>query len=238
MIHALLLGAAGQLNAAIVTVDNFDTDEGHFTWTPTQSGSKRRVLPTSTADQSALEFFEGSGSQKLVINMDSAAPAFTDAPAGPAEWFVRHVSGGGAVASNVSIPNNGNTWVGYWLKTTASNVEAGIMIDDYEAGVGNHEMSVYQPIMGDGLWHLYQFQLSNPDSWNVFVGTTPTLGSIDRPFVSIDSLCFRGMPGVAESVTFYVDSVVYSDSGPIPVPEPSAMAFAGLGALALLRRKR
>lgn len=253
-----LLGSAAMSGGAVVVIDNFDTagDEGHFVSAPNFSGSNRRVAPhltspgagiaPSTADQDFTEFFAGSASQKLVINRetDPSLPAPTVAPAGPGEWFLRHVSGAtpGSPASNVAIPNTGSAWVGFWVKTTAANVEAGIMLDDDNVTTptvaNNHEMSVFQPLINDGLWHLYQWELSNADSWNLFAGTQSNPGAINSPNVTIDSLTFRGVTGVADSVTFWVDSVSYSTNGPIPVPEPSAAALAGLALLGLTRRKR
>lgn len=239
LVSALLTGVS-TLRAAVVVIDDFEAGEGHFTSIPTTSGSVRRVLPTSTADQSTTQAFQGSASQQLIINRNpdtsASAPAF---PAGPGEWFLRHLSGGGTPANNTAIPNTGSTWVGYWVKTSATNLKAGIIIDDVLPAGANHEISTFQDIVSDGLWHLYQFELANAATWETFAGTTPNLGAIDAASVTIDSLAFLGATGVADSSTFYVDNVSYSTDGPIPVPEPSSLGFVGLGALALIiRRKR
>ncbi len=249
-----LLAVCAPLQAAVVTIEGFEDinkngGEGNFYSAVNASGSNRRILPNpnnltppnpSTSEHSMVEFFEGSASQKMVVNHDlsglQAAPTF---PSGPAEWFMRHLSGGGTIANNTPIPNTGNTWVGYWIKTTSQNLETGIILDDNLPSGNAHEIAVFQSVLGDGMWHLYQFQLSNADAWENFApGTNNPGGEINNATVTIDSLAFRGVTGVADSVVFYVDSVVYSDSGPIPVPEPSALAFAGLGALAFYRRKR
>lgn len=242
LVSTLISGAAS-LKAAVIVIDDFEAGEGHFASAINTSGSIRRVLPSSTAEQSFLEFFQGSASQQLVINRNTdpaaTAPAF---PSGPGEWFLRHLSGGGTIANNAAIPNTGNTWVGYWVKTTSSNLKAGIIIDDdYNGTNNNHEISTFQDIQADGLWHLYQFPLSNPDSWESFAkGTNNTGpgGEINSASVSIDSLTFLGASGVADTSTFYIDNVTYSTDGPIPIPEPSTAALAGLGTLMLRRRNR
>ncbi|MES2705717.1 MAG: PEP-CTERM sorting domain-containing protein [Verrucomicrobiota bacterium] len=240
LISTLLGGAAG-LHAAVVVIDDFEAGEGHFASATNASGSIRRVLASSTAEQNFVEFFQGSASQQLIINRnpDTAAPA-PAFPSGPGEWFLRHLSGGGTIANNTSIPNTGTTWVGYWIKTTSSNLEAGIILDDNLASGNAHEIAVFQPVIGDGMWHLYQYELSNANSWENFApGTNNPGGEINNATVTIDSLAFRGKAGVlTDTETFHIDNVTYSTDGPIPVPEPSALAFAGLGALALARRKQ
>lgn len=235
----LAAGSGSGLYAAVTVVDDFEAGEGHFASAPTASGSVRRVLASSTATQTFSEFLDGTASQELVINRNTdptaPAPAF---PSGPGEWFLRHLSGGGTPANNTPIPNTGTTWVGFWMKTSVISLQAGIIIDDTNAGGNNHEISTFLPVTGDGLWHLYQFELANPASWEVFAGAANTAGQIDGTTVTIDSLAFIGGTGVPDSATFFVDNVTFSTDGPIPVPEPSSLAFLTLGALALGRRRR
>lgn len=238
---ALALGGSpATVSAVTVVIDNFEAGEGHFASIPTASGSVRRVLASSTADQAFTEFFQGSASQRLIINRnpDTAAPAPT-APAGPGEWFLRHLSGGGSIANNDPIPNNGTTWVGYWVKTTSSNLKAGIILDDdLVGGANNHQISVFQDVVADGAWHLYQFELASASNWNLFAGAQANPTAINDATVTIDSLAFLGATGVADTATFFVDNVTYSTDGPIQVPEPAALPFAALGSLALVRRRR
>lgn len=239
LVPLALVCSAGMLSAVTVIIDDFEAGEGHFASIPTASGSSRRVLPTSAADQNFTEFFQGSASQMMVINRnpDASAPAPT-APSGPGEWFLRHLSGGGSIANNDAIPNTGSTWVGYWVKTTSANLKAGIILDDDRVGnANNHEISVFLDVVADGAWHLYQFELANAPTWNLFAGTQANPTAINDATVTIDSLAFLGGTGVEDTATFFVDNVTYSTDGPIQVPEPSTLAFAGLGALVFFRRR-
>lgn len=255
MLATALLGTAASSDAAMVTIDNFDGAEQYFIHAPTASGSNRRVAATSTADVTTTEFFQGTGSQRIVIDFNTdpaaAAPAATP-PTGPAVWFYRHVSGvptAGAPASNLSIPNTGNTWVGYWLKTTSANLEVGIMLDDdlSISPAGNtHEISNFIPAIADGQWHLYEFELADANTWQDggfatsvnAIGGVAAAGAIHSATVTIDSLVFRGVDGVANQVEFFVDSVSYNPNGRLVVPEPGSLALLGLGALSLIRRRR
>ncbi len=239
LVFGLAAGSGSRLQAAVTILDDFEAGEGHFASAPNTSGSNRRVLATSTAVQTSSEFFAGSASQELVINRnpDPTAPAPTF-PSGPGEWFLRHLSGGGSPANNTALNNTGNAWVGFWMKTSIISLQAGIILDDTTAGGNNHEISTFLPVIGDGQWHLYQFELANPASWELFAGAQPGAGQIDGTTVTIDSLAFIGGTGVPDTATFYVDNVTFSTDGPIPIPEPSSLAFLALGALAFGRRRR
>lgn len=239
LVSLLAAGSGNRVQAAVTVIDDFETGEGHFASLPSASGSNRRILASSTAVQSLTQSQSGTGGQELTVNRNTdplaAAPAF---PSGPGEWFFRHLSGGGTPANNTAIPNTGTSWVGFWMKTTVISLQVGLILDDTTAGGNNHEISTFLPVSGDGLWHLYQFELANAASWELFAGTQPGGGQIDAATVTIDALAFLGATGVPDSSAFYIDNVTYSTDGPIPVPEPSTLLFVPLAALAAASRRR
>ena len=92
------------------------------------------------------------------------------------------------------------------------------------------------PIISDGQWHLYEWDLDNTAAW----GAVPGIGGAS-PLVNatytIDSVYFRdldGTPGPTATIDF--DFVAKSDAGSIAalVPEPSTFALGLLGGLGLL----
>ena len=47
-------------------------------------------------------------------------------------------------------------------------------------------LTLHTHLRMDGMWHLYQFELANPASWELFAGTQPDPGAINGPTVTID----------------------------------------------------
>ena len=222
--------SASRASAAVVVLDNFDTDEGHFSFSPTFSGSNRSVT-AATADQSTAAAQSGAGAERLVITPDAAA-------ANP--FRVRFLSGNpgananaGNPAQNVNIGPDG--YVGYFLRTTTEGLNTGIGLDDVAA----LEKAVAQPVIADGLWHLYQFNLDDPAGYGRFAGSGGTAG-LDGPTVTIDSIFIEGPQTTAAPIEVFLDTVAYNTTGDLSslVPEPSSLALAGFAALGLLARRR
>jgi hypothetical protein len=229
-----VVGLASSADAAVIVLDDFEANEGHFTSDPDTSGSSAGQTQTtpnvgpSTADRDTTVFFEGSASERLVIDDNPAATA----PDGTA-WRIRFLSGGGTPANNTTLDTTG--FVGYWLQTTNPNLRAGIMVDDGAA----LERSTRTPIIADGQWHLYQWDFDDANQWDGFAGTAPN-GVIDAATATIDSLYFDAVlagDGSDQDATFYVDAVSHNPEGEIPIPEPAAVSLLSVAALALLRRR-
>lgn len=222
-------GLSSAASAAVVVVDGFDGDEGRFTANPnTGSGTSVGFVKdaTTTATYTELTSHTGPGSQEIIINDDPAV----DSPGG--EWRLRHLSGGGSPANNLSFASDG--FVGYWLKTSTPDLSASIQIDDGAA----LERAAYRPITGDNQWHLYQWDLNDAADWEAFAGTG-TNGAIDAANVSIDSvylLRLAGDAGADYDAVMYLDDVSINPAGPIP--EPTSLALFGVAGAALLGRRR
>jgi hypothetical protein len=238
------LAAAGGFStsagAAVVILDDFETTEGHFNLAPSFSGTTAGETETtpgvgpSTADRDTTTGVNGStASQRIFIDDDPAA----DSPAGGAAWRLRHLSGSGTPANNVAFSNGLDSYVGYYLKTSTPNLRAGILLDDGAA----LELSTRTPIIADGEWHVYQWQLSDANQWDAFAGTGAN-GAIDAATATIDGIFVDVVKTTGDQdATFFLDSVSFSDSGPLPapvVPEPASAGLLGLAGIGLLARRR
>jgi hypothetical protein len=222
-----------------VVIDGFEVDEGHFASNPniasgTSQGFIKAGATAATAERILTDFFTGTASQIITLDDDPTVPG---SPASLDSWRLRHLSGGGTPANNLSLTNvsGDTTFVGYYLKTSSPGLEAAISIDDGAA----LELSEFQPIAADGLWHLYQWQLQDAADWNPFAGTGPN-GQIDSASVTIDSVFFRagaGFPiGSDFDAVFYIDDISWNPTGQIP--EPSSALLLALGGLLICRRHR
>ncbi|HZN64630.1 MAG TPA: PEP-CTERM sorting domain-containing protein [Tepidisphaeraceae bacterium] len=221
-----LMGGSAQ--AAVVVLDDFETNEGHFALAPSFSGTSTGfTAASSTADRTTEDAFRGTASERIFIDDNPAAAV----PTSNESWRLRFLSGSGTPANNVTIPSSG--YVGYWLKTTQENLRAAIMIDDGAA----LERSSRLPIIADGQWHLYQWDLDDAAMWDAFAGTAPN-GAIDADSVTIDSLFVDVLTSAGTDVDalFFIDDVSHNAEGVIP--EPTGLAVIGLGGLVVLARRR
>ena len=223
------LAVAASADAAVVVLDDFETNEGHFALDPDFSGSNAGLLLTgpgagpSTADRDTTVAFTGAASEFLNLVHDPSATR--------TGFDVRFLSGSGTPANNVNIGPDG--YVGFFARTTQENVSVAIAVDDGAA----LERSIFIPVPATGEFTLFEFNLDDADQWNGFAGTAPN-GAIDGPNVTVDSIFIRS--SAEQDVTFYIDTVAYNTEGDLSalVPEPSALGLAGFGGLALLARRR
>jgi hypothetical protein len=228
----LIFSMQTAMRAAVVVLDDFEIDEGHFADAPSFSGSTGGIAaPTSTADRDTTEANTGGASQRLFIDDDPNTFISGDL------WRVRHLSGRGNIVQNV--PLSGGGFVGFFAKTLTPNLQASLMIDDSPTAL---ERATFQPMLPDGLWHLYQWNLADEADWQAFA-LADANGVIDNPTVTIDSLYFVptfdfNLP--EQDATMFIDDVAYNADGRIPdiVPEPTSLTFLTIGLLAIARRRR
>jgi hypothetical protein len=101
------------------------------------------------------------------------------------------------------------------------------------------ERAIQLPIIADGEWHLYEWNLADADQWEPFARTSPN-GVIDNSTVTIDGLYIDALKTSGDQdATFYVDNISFNPDGTVAVPEPaSALTIVcGIAVLGALRRR-
>jgi hypothetical protein len=243
-IVAKLSGAA----AASIVFDDFNVNEGHFGYAPNFSNTSVGEDATSTADRITTDTpLEGLGHQRLTFIHDATTTPLR----------IRHLSGGPPYDSANAGTTVGNTgfsfttgagtdgWIGFYLKTTATGWQTSINLDGPGTGTPAQitaamDGSSSVPIIADGEWHLYEWDLDATSGW----GAVPGIGgghggAVAAGSHTIDSIYFRDLDGVpGPTATFYIDFVAKSDSGSIaalvPVAVPEAGSFAAVALVGLI----
>ena len=104
------------------------------------------------------------------------------------------------------------------------------------------DMGTPRQLIGDGEWHLYEWNLDDNAQWDA-VTSIGGNGTLEDGQHTVDSIYIftntDGTTGQARDPLFS-DFVAKSDSGSIAalVPEPGALSLIGLAGLGLLRRRQ
>jgi uncharacterized lipoprotein YddW (UPF0748 family) len=186
--------------APITPLATFEVDEGPFRTAPSFSGSNRNVSSVSTADRMQADAHGGTGAQLLTINTTASG-----------DFFLRHLAGvgtPGAPASNIELASIGA--VGLWLKTTTTDLEVALAVDDNAANTAT-EQGYFQNVAADGEWHYYEWMLDDPSHWSAWSGSGAN-GSVAARF-TLDSIQFRGSSNVN---VLTLDDVVYDPAAVAP----------------------
>jgi hypothetical protein len=238
-VFALLWGQA----SADLVFDNFNATEGHFGYAPTFSGTTVGEDASSTIDRVLTDGpREGVGHQKLVLVHDTSTTAFR----------LRHVSGGppyntanaGTPVGNAGFSFTTGTgtdgWIGFYLRTTATGWQTSINLDGPTGAIAEMDGSSSVPIISDGQWHLYEWNLDATTGW----GAVPGIGgghggAVANGSHTIDSIYFRDLDGSpGPTATFFLDFVALNSDGSValitPAAIPEAGSFAAMGLVGLL----
>ena len=192
-------------NRAMLT--DFEADEGLFNWSTSYSGSNQGILAGSSANRVTEQAHHGDASQKIVIDGE------------PGGWFYRHLSGIGSPPSNPAS----NEWLksegylGFWLKTNDPGITVQFAIDDPAKTV---DRGIAQPVIADGNWHLYEWNLSDDAEWEAW--TSLADGTVGGAVFTLDSIQFSG----AGDATIYLDSVAHNPDGSL-LSEPGDFDYDG-----------
>lgn len=196
-------GMLNVLQTPTTVVDGFDTGEGRFSVQPTFSGSTVGIDASSTADWTGIEKLGLLGGGQKIVLVDNAAST--------SAWQVRHLSGSGAAGANFNMGPKG--WVGYWLKTETAPPGASVAIGLDDSGDPATKRSVQLPVINDGNWHLYQWNIEDTTHWTPWVVTSGKR-KIVGPTVTIDAVWFFG-PDSSLPWTIYMDQVSHNATGKI-----------------------
>jgi hypothetical protein len=88
-----------------------------------------------------------------------------------------------------------------------------ILIDENMA-VSPPDMEQGRPLdlIADGQWHLYQWDLAEPEHWTTFQDV-PGNGRIDGPVTTIDAIYITSE--TSQDAEIYLDTVYYRPDGPV-----------------------
>ncbi|HSX62200.1 MAG TPA: peptidoglycan recognition family protein [Tahibacter sp.] len=168
-------------------LDTFETNEGHFTSTPSYSGSTTGIDATSTAERDCGVSHVGSCSEHLTL---------VDNPSDSQAWAVRFLSGGGSAGSNTGVARNGR--VGFWVYVAGAGFSVGVGIDDGAAT----ERSTLRSVAAN-TWTYVEWNLADANQWNAWVGGN---GAIDAANVTIDAIWLE-RAHTTYTVNAYIDEV-------------------------------
>lgn len=151
------------------TLDSFETGEGHFTSTPSYSGSTTGIGAASTAERDCTMARVGSCSEHLRL-VDNAANMQA--------WSVRFLSGGGTPSANTSVARNGK--LGLWVFVAGGGFSVGLGVDDSDGT----ERSILRAVPANA-WTWFEWNLADAAAWNAWVGGN---GAITAANVTLDAV--------------------------------------------------
>src|ERR1051325_7213856 len=207
---AFAIASSSKAEATTTNVfDDFNVNLGHFGSTLcTASGQTTNVACTSSSARVTTDSpAEGSGHQRLLINATTPGNNIR----------IRHLSGGGAVANNVSFTTSAGTdgKIGFYMKTTNTGWLVAINLDGAGGSIAEMDGSTRVPLNSDGAWHLYEWDLDSTTDW----GAVPSIGgghggSVPNGNHTIDSIYMFNTNGTANSMIFF-DFVAVNPNGSV-----------------------
>ena len=169
------------------TLDSFESSEGHFTSTPSYSGSTTGIGAASTAERDCTMARVGNCSEHLRL---------VDNTANTQAWAVRFLSGGGTPSANTSVARNGR--LGFWVFVAGSGFSAGLGVDDSDGT----ERSTLRAIPAN-TWTWVEWNLADAAAWNAWVGGN---GTITAANVTLDAIWLQ-RAHTTYTVNVHIDEV-------------------------------
>lgn len=169
-------------------LDSFESSVGHFTTSPTYSGSTTGISSASTALRNCSMSRNGNCSLqvKLVDNAGSTAP-----------WAVRLLSGSGSPSANTKLSRS-NGRVGLWAYAGGSGMSVALGVDDSDGT----ERSISRPLAAN-TWTWLEWSLTDANQWNAWVGGN---GAITAGTVTLDAV-WLFHANTSYTVYVYLDDV-------------------------------
>lgn len=183
-----LLNPGTPPTGSTVILDGFESSVGHFTTSPTYSGSTVGISAASTSSRNCSMRYSGSCSLNLRL-VDNAGTS--------AAWAARHLSGAGTPGSNVGLSRSGR--VGFYVYSGGSGVSVGVGIDDSDGT----ERSVSKAIPANA-WTYVEWNLADAAQWNAWAGNSN--GTISASTVQLDAIWFYHA-NTSYDVQLYIDNV-------------------------------
>ncbi|MBI2399418.1 MAG: N-acetylmuramoyl-L-alanine amidase [Xanthomonadales bacterium] len=177
--------------AQTVVLDNFEASEGHFTTSPTYSGSTTGIGSASTADRYCTFAHGGSCSERVLLVDNSASTA---------SWAVRFLSGSGSPGANATLTRAGGK-VGFWIYTSGSGMSAALGIDDSDGT----ERSIAKSIPAN-TWTRLEWRLDDAAQWDAWAGGN---GAISASSVTLDAIWLYRAE-TSYNVNVYLDDLSHS----------------------------
>ncbi|MBK6728515.1 MAG: N-acetylmuramoyl-L-alanine amidase [Xanthomonadales bacterium] len=177
--------------AQTVVLDNFEAGEGHFTTSPTYSGSTTGISTASTADRYCTFAQSGACSERVLLVDNSASTA---------SWAVRFLSGAGSPGANTALARAGGK-VGFWIYTGGTGMSAALGVDDSDGT----ERSIAKAIPAN-TWTWLEWRLDDAAQWDAWAGGN---GTISAASVTLDAIwLYRAQ--TSYNVNVYIDDVSHS----------------------------
>lgn len=169
-------------------LDSFESSVGHFTTSPTYSGSTTGIATASTSGRNCTIRYAGSCSLNVKL---------VDNPGSDSSWAVRLLSGAGNPGSNTALARSGR--VGFYVYSGGSGMSVGVGIDDSDGT----ERSTSRAIPAN-TWTWVEWNLSDAALWNAWAGGSD--GAITASSVKLDAIWFYRAQ-TSYDVQLYVDNV-------------------------------
>jgi hypothetical protein len=242
-------------DAAPIFLQDYEAPGGldePFNRAPDASGSSEGILDDDAPNDPgtsaiALETADGTlgtTQSALITIVDEAPPAADSAGANGTAYHVRLIPNAGAspTATNPAFATDG--FVGFYLKAdpaaAAALLEVAPLLED-SGGTLAGSGGVLRPVIADGLWHLYEWDMDNPadfpNTFESFYGGTPAAETLDAT-ASFDSIAIlsRGVDGQS-SAAIKIDQIGYNNEGHLPqapiIPEPASLLLFACGMLSV-----
>jgi hypothetical protein len=215
--------------------DDFEGTKGRFASAVNASGSSQHVAPASASQVDSSRSHTGNDSLRVDI---------VNTGGDPARMQLRLLSGGGTPANNTvndqAMGPEGH--VGYFLRVEPGNdpLWASILIDDGTTGANGLERGAFIPVIADGEFHLYQWNLADAAVWDNFANGN---GAIGGPNAFLDAIYLSSAPATSGGTNWagsvWIDTVAYNPDGTLDnlIPEPTSAGVLFVVSL-LLRRRR
>ena len=186
--YGLLNPGDGGGTGLVTYLDRFESSVGHFTTSPSYSGSTSGISTASSATRDCTTRKNGSCSLQLQLKDNTSSSA---------SWAVRLLAGAGSPGSNTPLARSNGT-LGFWVWSGGTGTSVGVGIDDSDGT----ERSTSKSIPANS-WTYVSWSLPTTSQWNAWAGGN---GAITATTVKLDAIWLYHA-NTAYDVNVYIDDV-------------------------------